>query len=37
MAKNLLKWFMNFQEELKNWNSGIDCAAKVLKEEDLKY
>ena len=23
--------------ELKDWNSGIDCAAKVLKEEDLKY
>ena len=23
--------------ELKNANSGIDCAAKVLKEEDLKY
>ena len=23
--------------ELKNINSGIDCAAKVLKEEDLKY
>ena len=23
--------------ELNDWNSGIDCAAKVLKEEDLKY
>ena len=23
--------------KLKNANSGIDCAAKVLKEEDLKY